>query len=180
MSDISSRNFGLLIAYLIPGFIVIWGLGQWSPEVAAWLAGSDGSGPTIGGFLIISIASIAAGMTASALRWALVDTIHHATGVHRPDWSDVFLHERIKAYEWLVENHYRYYQFYANTLVALISAHVFWRIATPITGFTSLEIDASLVALDLVFFAGSRDALRRYYRRTQDLLGGNTEGENSI
>ena len=93
MSDISSRNFGLLIAYLIPGFILIWGLGQWSPDVAAWLAGADGAGPTIGGFLIISVASIAAGMTASAIRWALIDTIHHATGLTRPQWRDVFLHE---------------------------------------------------------------------------------------
>ncbi len=170
MSDISSRNFGLLIAYLIPGFILIWGLGQWSPDVAAWLAGADGAGPTIGGFLIISVASIAAGMTASAIRWALIDTIHHATGLTRPQWRDVFLHERIKAYQWLVENHYRYYQFHANSLIALIIAHVFWRISTPFGPSSSWWIDASFVFIDVVFFLTSRNTLERYYRRTADLL----------
>jgi len=71
---LSNDNFGPLIAYLVPGTIVLLGLSQFSPAVRVWFAATPADAPTVGGFLYLTLASLAAGMTVSALRWALVDT----------------------------------------------------------------------------------------------------------
>ncbi len=176
MQDLAGRNFGLLIAYVIPGFIVLWGVGLVDDRVAEWLSGpAIEAGPTIGGFLYVTIASIGLGMTASAVRWLVVDTIHHLTGLTRPRWSDQPLHERIAGYTWIIENHYRYYQFYGNSAVALFFTALVWRATTPEVGNDLGWIDASLIALEAVLLAGSRSALELYYRRAASLLGPDTE-----
>src|SRR6266511_2637234 len=87
MQSVTNDNFGLLIAYMIPGLIVVWGVGYVSPTVANWLGAAPPDAPTVGGFLYITIASVAAGLIVSAVRWLLIDTLHHWTGIRPPDWD---------------------------------------------------------------------------------------------
>lgn len=121
MRDVSNRNFGLLIAYLVPGVVGLWGLSYLVPELRPWLVGQPFEQPTVGGFLYLTLGAVTLGMIASVVRWAVLDTIHHASGLEAPRWSDERLHERLSGYDWLVENHYRYYQFYGNTLISLLA-----------------------------------------------------------
>ena len=179
MREVTGRNFGLLIAYILPGFVSLWGLAEFTPSVKVWLSASAvmvDAMPTVGGFLYVTLASVAAGLTASTIRWAVIDRIHHATGIPKPPWDDSKLQDKLDAFEALVENHYRYYQFYANTLVALVvllaaRLVVSGRCLTAMNAF-----DCAIVLTGLIYWAGSRDALRHYYTRAAYLLGTN-EGE---
>ena len=105
MKDLSGKNFGLLIAYILPGAIVLIGLGAFLSFVRSWLLSPSEAQPTVGGFLFVTLASVAAGMTASAVRWATVDRLHHWTGVVKPAWDDSKLNERLEAFEAIVEAH---------------------------------------------------------------------------
>lgn len=167
MGELSVRNFGLLIAYLIPGFLALWGLSFLSPAVAEWLRGAGSAGPTVGGFLYVLLASVAAGMTVSALRWALVDRAHGMTGLRRPQLDFRNLSGKLDAFEQINEHHYRYYQFYSNSLIAILFAYPTWRIH----GGGNIWTDLGFVFVEVVFAAGSRDALRNFYRRASQLLG---------
>ncbi|MCC6426038.1 MAG: hypothetical protein IT435_04385 [Phycisphaerales bacterium] len=169
MGDLSGRNFGLLIAYLIPGFLVLLGLSTVSEPVDLWLRGVGTGGPSVGSALYVLIASVACGMTASVIRWAVLDTLHHATGVVRPRLDESRLADRLEAFDYLVECHYRYYQFYGNTLVATLVAYAAWS-GGP-SGSVSPGGLATVLALTAVFVAGSRDALRKYYAGSALLLG---------
>ncbi|MGD9689157.1 MAG: hypothetical protein AB7K52_00600 [Phycisphaerales bacterium] len=171
MGELTARNFGLLIAYVLPGFVGLWGLGYLSEPVRTWLSGAGPAGPSMGGVLYVLVASIGCGMTASAVRWALVDSVYHRTGLRRPAWDDSKLPERLDAFEALVDNHFRYYQFYSNSMVSAAAAYAAWRWSpdTPKPPVGLLEV--VLLLLLFVFIAGSRDALRRYYGRTALLLG---------
>ena len=170
MTPISDKNFGLVIAFVLPGFVCLWGASCWSSTVAGWLTVVPTSNATVGGFLYATLGSLAAGLTASAVRWAVVDTIHHRTGVRPPEWDFAKLQDKLEAFDALVENHYRYYQFYANMLVAVA-------FASGCDLFTGKDIAVSawaivgLAFIETVFFAGSRDALRKYYSRAERLLG---------
>jgi hypothetical protein len=168
MKDLSEKNFGLLIAYIVPGAIVLVGLAAFIPTVQAWLINPSKATPSIGGFLFVTLASVAAGMTASAVRWATVDRLHHWTGIEKPVWDDSKLFERLEAFEALVEAHYRYYQFHSNTLVAMLFSYAAWR---PSLGNRPLGSDLGIVLLSAIFYAVSRDNLRRYYGRAAVLLG---------
>lgn len=171
MREGTTRNFGLLIAYIVPGFIALIGFASLSDDIRNWLNGSTVDGPTLGGFLYVTVASICGGMITNAVRWAIIDTGHHLTGVERPTWSFSSLHERLTAYEWLVENHYRHYQFYGNTLCGVAFAYVCWKISLAGSGYEAGWIDGVIAALSCVLVAGSRTTLIRYYERVDSLLG---------
>jgi hypothetical protein len=43
VGELSARNFGLVIAYLLPGFIAVVAVGGVVPTIAAWLAAAPRS-----------------------------------------------------------------------------------------------------------------------------------------
>lgn len=171
MSGDASRNFGILIAYVVPGFAALCGLSLIVPELEHWLFGAGVDGPTVGGVLYITIASVGAGMTCGVLRWAILDRINELTGLRRPVLDDRKLEQRLGAFSRLVEDHYRYYQFCGNTLIAMTVGYAAWRISLAETEAGLGWIDASFWAIAIVFVAGARDALSRYHRRAEVLLG---------
>lgn len=177
VGEISARNFGLFIAYLVPGFLVLIGLACVSDGVGLWLNGVGSSGPSVGSFLFVVVASTAAGMTVSAFRWLILDKAHELTGLARPPLEERMLYQRLEAFDYIVENHYRYYQFYGNSAIALVVAYAAWvtggRPGDP--GFPLAELWVGVIVA--VFVAGSRDTLRKYYSRAERLLGSIVESE---
>ncbi len=169
MRDFSPFNFGTIVAYLVPGFIVLWAVSFHSAIVQGWLSMSAATAPTVGDLLYATLASLAAGVTVSAIRWAVIDTLHHHTGLPPPRWNFALLPERLAAFQMLVEDHYVYYKFYANALVALVFLYVAWRTSATAT-VNQWRLDAAFFVLCIVLFIGSRDALRRYYRRAEQLF----------
>lgn len=177
MKDVTNGNFGLLIAYLLPGFTALWGLSYLSAPVRAWFGNESASAPTIGGFLYVTLASVALGLLASTVRWLVIDTIHHHTGVPRPHWDFSQLQRNVAAYDVLGENHYRYYQFHSNMAVAV----AFWYVAKclaegfwpPPFGWGSLGV----ALVEAVLLAGSRDTALKYFSRVAEVLDdGNSMG----
>jgi hypothetical protein len=169
MHPVSHSTFGPLIAYLVPGATVLAGLGFVSPAARAWFAVPPDGTPTIGGFLYLTLAALAAGMTVSAVRWALVDTLHAKTGLPVPAFNFANLGRNVEAFALLIRIHYEHYQFYANMLVATAVAYACYRV--HLGGVLSPgRADLAFVLLEAVFFAMSRDTLRKYYTRGSQLL----------
>lgn len=113
MQSISKDNLGPLIAYLFPGITALWGISRFSPVLQAWFAMKPGTAPTIGGFLYLTIASLAAGMTVNAVRWVAIDTLHARTGLRPPNLDFSKLGQKVEAFSLLIEIHYHHYQFYS-------------------------------------------------------------------
>ena len=162
MKDVNSSNFGLLIAYLLPGFVAIVGISFFSETVRAWLTVSPSVAPAVGGFLYVTLGSLAVGLTVSTVRWAVIDTIHHRTGIPKGLWNYAILQEKLSAYQVVVTNQYRYYQWYSNMVVSIAVTFTAFCIAT---GWPSLWAVSVVVGLETVFWLGSRDTLRNYYCR---------------
>jgi hypothetical protein len=162
MSRVGNENFGLLIAYLIPGFLALIGLSEEFPAVQTWIGSSPSKAPTVGGFLFATIGSVAAGLTVSTIRWLILDHIHAWTGLRRPEFDFSKLQDNIDAFEIAVEFHYRYYQFYGNTIVSVI---VLGASRPLLPGFPGWVGVLALMLLVALFFVASRDALRKYYAR---------------
>src|SRR5207248_5067323 len=161
MKESSVTNFGLLVAFLLPGFVALWGVSYVSEAVRQWLGASPDSAPSVGGFLYVTLASVMAGLTVSTVRWIAIDSIHHLTGIAPPAWDCSRLQENVAAFDMLNEFYYRYYQFYANMAVAILFAIVMRHLSLP-TGPWSFDMtDGGALTLVLVFLAGSRDTIAK-------------------
>ena len=171
MKDVTEKNFGVIIAFLLPGFLFLWGLSYSFDEVATWLVKSSTSdAPTIGGFLYATLASLSLGLLISAVRWLLVDHLLHCTGIggQSMDFSNLKDKDRFAAFQGVVENHYRYYQYYSNTLIAILAAFILYLVfgkAKP-----SVTIWIVTISIVVALFFGSRDALNKYYTRANEIL----------
>jgi hypothetical protein len=117
MTATSSKQFGYLIAYLLPGFIVLVGIAPLFPGLARWLrpvgSGDLGLGPP----LYAVLGAMAMGLILSCFRWVFLDSAHHVMGVRRPVWNDGELQEVLEGFDYLVQSHYRYYEFTGNALL---------------------------------------------------------------
>ena len=107
--DVLPFNFGLLVAYIVPGFVVLWG--------PLCIAGYTGMARHAAGQLadrgwpaLRDCGFPRCRHDGQPFRWAVFDTIHHATGIRPPTWTFEALPERLDAFQALIEIHYRYYQ----------------------------------------------------------------------
>lgn len=168
--ETSNRQFGLIVAYLLPGFIGLAGVTPFVPTVAEWLRPVNIGDGWLGPPVYAVLAAMAMGMIVSCVRWLLVDHVHQWTGLVRPELDHGRLESRLEAFSFWVENHYRYYQFYANTIIAVLWAYLINRIlgTSPLLG---IGTDLGVLTLCAILFAGSRDALRKYYVGIDRLLG---------
>lgn len=179
MSNISGRQFGLIVAFIIPGFIGLAGLAPLVPLVGEWLQpvnlGAFGIGPTIYALM----AATAVGMILSCLRWLVVDHVLEWSGIRDAAIDFRQFGNHLEAFDYLSDNHYRYYQFYANTLVAILVAYPIDRLlrTSPVLGTPT---DIGIFFLSVVLFLGSRDALSKYRSRASQLVGQAAEEGNEV
>lgn len=151
------KEFGLLIAYILPGFISLLAFVDRSELVQSWVGQSTGDAPSIGGFLFLTVASIFVGLVISTVRWLVLDTIHHLTGIRLPDWDFSRMGSKETSFVILIDIHYRYYQFYANSAIAVT---VFFVTRCFVAGFAWGPL-AAWLGLVVVFYLGSRDTLSK-------------------
>jgi len=167
LKDVTNANFGLLIAYIIPGFVVVSALSPHVPVLQIWMLSPATELPSVGGLVYTTLYSVLAGMFVSTLRWLTIDSIHARMGLQRKSLNFNVLHDRVAGYDIIVGNTYRYYQHYANMLTA---APLAWLLHLTAFGW-HFGIFVFLLAFMSVYWLASKDTLRNYFARTEMLLG---------
>ena len=168
--EILNRQFGLAIAYLLPRFIALLGLAPFAP-VGRWLAASRTNGESWRAPDLRRSYRDCDGNDRELLPMVPggSDPLAHRRG-GIPLSNARALEERPAAFNSLVESHYRYFQFYANTLVAVIWTYAIYR-ALGTSPHLSFGTDFGMLILCAVLFAGSRDTLSKYRNRSKQLVG---------
>lgn len=170
MKENLGLDFGLIIAFLIPGFILWTGLSLTFPELALPLVHVEVQESSVGGFLFVALASLALGLLLSAMRWLLLDHLFVLFGIKAPtmDFSKLKDPNAFAAYIGVVDNHYRYYQYYSNSLIGGLVALAF-HVAFGGRSISYFEITA-IVLVGVALLLASADSLRKYYGRGGAIL----------
>jgi hypothetical protein len=169
MKDVSDKNFGVIIAFLLPGFLLLWGLTYSHDELGKWLKDmSSKDAPLIGSFLFATIASLALGLLVSAFRSAIVDPLLYKTGLKRPriNSSKFKNKDTLAAFSAAIENHYRYYQYYANCFVAIAAAFGYYLVEKEPP---AAQIWVLVVVTLIVLGRAAREELRSFNERAEDI-----------
>jgi len=171
MKGMGPLDFGMVIAYLLPGFLAFYGLRYVSPATNQLLSLSLAKDGGIGVEISVVLFALLAGVVVSALRANLLDRIQEWSGVKEPDFDYSKLTDPnvLKSFEATIANTYRFAQFYGNAFVALLflTAARAWGSGTlvvlnPVFGI----IVASLVVL----FVAHRQQLTQAYQTIRDVL----------
>ena len=178
--DPIGRAFGLAIAFLAPGMIGLYAASLHVAVLRSWFEAAGRGQTTIGGFLSMVIAASGAGVFLSGMRWCLVEErikqsadvpAEHETAGRRDAETEL-------AYQNIREQHYDFYLFYSNTLVALAVLWLTWLpsqlVALPAdvswTTVKPILITALGGATGWVLFASATDAYTRYQKKRAELL----------
>ena len=130
-------DFGVLIAYAVPGALALGGLASSSPPLRALLARAYSSESTIGPTTLLLIASVVVGMILDVLRASWLElsfkidlqklrfpALKHAHFGRAkradPCYTKLATKERLGAYLEAKARDWRPYQFYGNTLLAIL------------------------------------------------------------
>lgn len=170
MEGFFGKNFGYVIAFLIPGFIGLWGLSYISPVVNSWIIRTPELQPTVGGFLYTILASITMGLLLHTTRWAILDPLHHITGIAKPKLDFSKLKGIKDEIDYIIQNHDRYYQFYGNTFMALIMTYSLRQFSIKLFPWTNWKESLVILFILVLLFGGSRDTLKKVYSRTAALM----------
>ena len=127
LKDLTSTSFGYIIGFLLPGIVSLYGFGLWYNQVPALLGPTANPESTLGPSLVFLLVSLAAGLLISAIRWVLYERLicrkkcfpaDHFQKLKSPD--------KLSLFKAVVDEHYRYHQFFAGMSIGLIPAFGGW------------------------------------------------------
>jgi hypothetical protein len=164
-----SLDYGVIVAFVAPGFVAFYATSYQFPGALNWTTAASEKDPTVGIFLFVLLASLSTGLVVSGVRALLVDHVlrsrrllgRFAVPTCRINWSKVD-DKKLRVVNAIRDGHYRYYQFYSNTFVAM----VFWVCSRSyaVKGAAALTWGrwALIFAMLLALLVSARESLLRY------------------
>lgn len=170
MHETIPKYFGLTIAFLAPGMLGLYALSFFAPPVAEWLGLAAKQDVDLGGFLFAFIASIGIGVFISGLRFLVLDRVMPKCPEF--DYAKLGDPNVERALEFARVHHYQFYQFYSNTLCALVLVFAaWWWTSSPRPQWSSVGMRfAMLTATCAVLFFSARDCLLKHDQKVTPLL----------
>lgn len=160
-------TFVLIIAFLVPGLLATYGLGLHYPPIGK-LFGAPNSAPDAPSVLALSILALGCGVVVNAVTWATIRPLILRTGIERKpiDYSRLNK-DNIDVFRLLFEEHYRYYQAYANILTSIILTAI-----SELLYRQALELPAlvAVMSVCVILFCAARNALERTFNDLSKLL----------
>lgn len=172
-TDAVAKQFGYVLAFLLPGFTGLCLLALLDARSHPWLLAAMAQMTTVGGFLFWLLASLAVGVFLGALRWQVLDRwvfnpMLRKKGIvpvsELPGLNDV---ERLPVYIDCREQHYRFYQFYGNTALVVLAVYAYVAIARRPTPWWWTVVFA---AVEVVLFPSAYQQLRDYRKKVKELV----------
>ena len=175
MKDLTSTSLGLLIATLLPGLSGFYGLSLWSPRVECILKISLKSQQSVGLFLLVIFAALTIGLIVSAPRWFLYEKCLLKRYKFEPEgFSSLREKDRLEAFRAVVDEHYRYHQFFGGmSIVAPILLGGWIKCAwSSISCRWVLFSIVLTVSIEVILILGAIDSFKKYVDRGSAIMKG--------
>jgi hypothetical protein len=173
--DITSTSFGLLIAYLLPGLVTLFGLSYWVPQLRGLFNAFVSGGSNLGLFLLLALISIAASLQVTLVRWAVFEELickRYKLGPQ--DFKDMRDEGRFNAFRGAVDEHYRYHQFWGCMAVAFPIVFIGWARESHIFSnfWSGLFVVLLFLVLEGLTVLGAAMAYINYVNRARSIMKG--------
>ncbi len=175
MKDLTSTSFGYIIAFLIPGLIGLYALGCWSGQVSQLIQPALRADATVGPSFILLLVALGAGLVISAVRFVVFEKVICRSHRFPQDMFAKLVEEnKLPSFRAVVDEHYRYHQFYGGAAVAGAALYAGWVAQAPcacVRVWSWVTLFFTLSEILLVYAAW--DAFIRYVERGNTIVNGN-------
>ena len=170
------QTFGLLIAFVFPGMIGLYAVGLYLPPVQSWF-----ESPRATELILMIIAASGVGVFLSVVRWAIYEKalgrLFRVTAIEPRKQHDDSSEQSLQG---IIMQLYRYYQFCANTSVAVVSCYTAWVVSIGGAGMRAGIAGFVVLLLVGVLSWSAYDSWDRDQRaRRQLYLGGDESVQRS-
>lgn len=180
MKDLTATTFGLLIAFVLPGLVFLYGLTFVSRRAAAVFEGFLTAESTTGLFLLVALAALTAGLMLAIPRWIAFEKILLRKHALPPRAFAVLRTEpRLLAFQAAVDAHYRYHQFWGGMVFALPVGYWGWLLqAGALRKPVSWAVFAAVfIVLEFITGWAAAAAYRNYVGRAREILRGGRDAK---
>lgn len=174
MVQFAPINFGLIIAYILPGMVAVYGLRYLSPRLDALWSTLEGGQVVLGPLILIGVSALAVGLIVSSFRVVVLEPILYRTGIPKKSikYKKIASPENRELFGQMVENVYRYEQFYGNVLLSLLLLSIlrYFIGYRPITQTRSdIAAFVAIIGSLVVLFVATRNQLAEVSRAVHEL-----------
>ncbi len=151
MKDITSTSFGIAIAFFLPGLAGFYSLSFFSQSIAQLFKTFLTTQSNFGLFLLVIAASIIIGLQVTLVRWFIFEFwLCRSYDLDQSYFENLGIDEKkMTAFKAVVDEHYRYHQFWGGMAVIIPIFGSGWLI----TGWSKLmlfQVVLSIVGLILI------------------------------
>jgi hypothetical protein len=195
MKDITSTSFGFLIAYLLPGLVVLYAFSLWLDPIQSQLKVFLTADANVGLFLLVILTAIALGLQLTAVRWVVFELLlfkallkivirkfkrwskkHRLSEQFRlseDDFSSLGVPGKLEAFRAATDEHYRYHQFWGGMTIVLPVLYFALRSSPSYSSWTkSCWSVAVFVIIEIITFSAAIKAYSRYASRGNKIMEG--------
>ncbi len=162
MKDISATSFGYLIAFLLPGIFGLYALSRWFPEINTSLQPILKADATVGPSLVFLAIAVGVGVCISGVRYFAFEKAIFRRGPLPKGTYQGMSAEELTLHKAIVDEHYRYHQFYGGCAVASLILYAGWIRAWHHSLCQSIGWTLGFAALELLLMASACDSFKKY------------------
>jgi hypothetical protein len=182
MKDLNIKSFGLLIAYLLPGFACIFCFAFWIDSFKNLIDGFMSTNSDFGSFLFVLLLALLFGLILNAFRWIIYERwLLRKHTIPEDYYQELIKHDNLQAIHSTLDENFRYHQFYGNISIVFLGFFFEFIKRTFFNPPESSErhnilviiaIGFLLVILELVIVSAAKQSFKRYVNRSKSILKG--------
>lgn len=188
MKETTTRSFGLLIAYLLPGIACFCYVAIWWQPFKSLLEKFMVSKSDIGSFLFVMLIALLLGLILNAIRWVLYEKIFLKKHSLPPAYFVTIIKDNsLLAIHTAIDENFRYHQFYGNLSLIIpfysitLVDHVLTtkNIELQTLWYFGVILGLSLlcIALEIIFIWAANESFLRYIERGTKIMEGGLDAK---
>src|SRR5258708_17169689 len=127
VKELSSTSFGYVIGFLLPGLLGLYALAYWFPDIRSLLEPAASKDATIGPSFLLLLSALTVGLLTSAMRFFVFEKwLCKEHSFQKDMFKELAKEQKLPAFKAVVDEHYRYHQFYGGCAIAFIVLFPKW------------------------------------------------------
>ncbi len=182
MKELNIKSFGLIIAYLLPGFACIFCFAFWIDSFEDLINGFMSANSDFGSFLFILLLALLLGLILNAFRWIIYERwFLRKHKIPEDCYQELIKHDNLQAIYATLDENFRYHQFYGNISIIFLGFFIefikrsFLSLSKGYERYNLLVIagiGSLLVIVELVLVSTATQSFKRYVKRSKSILKG--------